>query len=168
MSKKTLKQKAPVIFKQAVAYAAGAMSINKVLRPRYSIENYEPLPYFLCLSFSIELLLKSLLASLNIQGRGHDFINLTKELPEGELRLLEDKYFSLRNTDEIPPKDFFVELEEVKNMFVDWRYIYEKDDGYTTFEINYLLSFANALLSLCQQLHPEWRDKTTLLDIFKQ
>ncbi len=64
--------KTEVIFRQAIAYASGAMAINSILKPRRNMANYEPLPYILCLSFSIELLFKSLLSCYKKSTRGHD------------------------------------------------------------------------------------------------
>ena len=72
--------KAEVMFRQGVAYAAGAMSVQKKLEPYLSQENYEPLPFILNLSFAIELLLKSLLKLENKTTRGHKYIPLFNEL----------------------------------------------------------------------------------------
>ena len=98
------------------------------------LENYT-VPYIVCKAFSLELALKFLIKSKNID---YDFNHRINELfiecpykEEIQKRIL-DKL-------KITSDDFYAKLEEISKYFVNWRYFYEHEFVYTdnVFDILY-------------------------------
>ncbi len=82
-----------------------------------------PVPAVVCTAFSIELYLKAMLALDNVEMNVHDVVKLFKglNLPRQEEILAEMH---------LTREAFAEKLAEVGSVFVEWRYIYEKQDAY--------------------------------------
>ena len=90
------------------------------------------------LAFSIELYLKYLsAASSGVATKGHDLAKLYAALPQPTRELIERHYaFS---------KPIGAVLEDSKSVFIDWRYIYEKQSGAFQLDVEALEALSAAL-----------------------
>ena len=159
-----MSQKAEVIFRQAVAYMAGAMAVRRVFRPLEKTEDFESLPYLLNVSFGIELLLKALIGLEKVIPRSHKYVALFNELSGSKRIKVLHNYRRSRNMPELTEQTFLGELQNFENTFVDWRYIYEADSGYTRLDINGLVAFANSLLEVAKSTRDDWQGYAALID----
>ena len=76
-------------------------------------------PSIVCLAFSVELALKSVLLHDNRSSHGHSLWNLYSRLPT---RLRSEIVARTSRTDQ----EFELELKSAANAFVQWRYIHEQ------------------------------------------
>lgn len=148
-------QEAEVIFRQAVAYAAGAMAINEVLTPDKTVDNFEPLPYILNLSFAIELFMKALLKCESKDCRGHLYLSLFDKLSDTNQRALLSAYRQKRRNTNMSQDEFRNEISSINNTFVQWRYVYESKN--TTLRMRCLVAIANAAMDTNLKKQPTWK-----------
>jgi len=156
--------KAEVIFRQAVAYAAGAMSVNTKLKPGQSQSNYEPLPFILNLSFAIELYLKAMLKIEGKSIRGHKYIPLFNQLSDAIKVAIVTEYGKERKNNNMDLNTFISEITPFDDSFADWRYIFEKSSGTTNLEIYWLVSLANACMNITILNNPTWAKYKSLIN----
>lgn len=95
-------------------------------------------PAITCAAFSAELGLKAILSKDGKIIKGHNLKTLLNELTIDD----KVKIISLTSVD-FP--DFDVQLQNVSNAFIDWRYIHEKKHE-KTLNIKFLGDFAKSIL----------------------
>lgn len=148
-------QKAEVIFRQAVAYAAGAMAIDQVLTPNRTFNNFEPLPYIMNLSFAIELFMKALLRCEGKDCRGHKYLSLFNKLSSSNQRALFLAYKKKRRRNNMSQDEFKNEISSINNTFARWRYVYESAN--IALAMERLVAFANATMDANIEKQPTWK-----------
>ena len=148
-------QKGEVIFRQAVAYAAGATAIDQVLTPQNTFDNCEPLPYILNLSFAIELFLKALLKCEGKDCRGHQYISLFDKLSHNNQRALFSACKQKRRDNSMSEDEFRNEISSISKTFAQWRYIYESHKA--ALKMQYLVALANATMDTNLEKQPTWK-----------
>lgn len=111
-------------------------------------------PRMVNFAFSIELYLKLLLFLANKElSNEHNLLKLFKRLVEvapNAIDKIVEHYPRSENRDE-----FIVHISEVKSVFIDWRYVYEKD--FLCGSTDKLLEIAEALRRTMQEVHPTLR-----------
>ena len=109
-------------------------------------------PAITCYAFAAELYIKALLQSDGVNAKGHKLHLLYGRLaPEIKDRVFA-KYVSL-----LPGRtseQFRVDLGQISNAFVDWRYIFEQSD--IAIPLHRLVAFAWSLFSSIKDVKPNW------------
>lgn len=83
--------------------------------------------YVLCLSFSLELYVKCLLEIRKKKGHGHRITELFRLL-DGKTKEGLCRLYALRTrTPALTVEEFKQIMKEVDNIFVEWRYVHEKE-----------------------------------------
>jgi hypothetical protein len=94
---------------------------SKILTSRFGGVVFPIRSTIVTTAFPIELYLKYLAAHEGVVARGHDLNALYMKLSKNLKDKIDSKFDGTRSVSNI--------LQEYKNLFVDWRYIYEKQDG---------------------------------------
>ncbi len=110
-------------------------------------------PFLVNKAFACEVYLKFILLEYNIgfkdlKGKnGHNLLKLYEKIPlDFKNSLL--KYVSSRGT--LTNESLIRKLENVSEVFTEWRYIYEKFDGIST-DFGFLDTFCNFLDESCKK-----------------
>ncbi len=139
---------------------AATLSISRTFHRGYELctgnglpaENGEPnaiIPGIVCLAFSIELGLKSILFAVNKPSTGHRLDRLFEELPEPEQQAVLFESCA-------EPSSFRENLALVANAFVEWRYIYERR-GFQSISEQFLLMLWRAVDTVAERKVEEGR-----------
>jgi hypothetical protein len=117
------------IFRQAAAFAETASYLFNTglvgVPPRNPIN---VIPFVVNAAFAVELYLKTLGHLYGLKMRGHDLLELFDGLPAEAKELLRQEIARAPATEGI--KDltgFRTEIERVRGVFVEWRYLHERD-----------------------------------------
>lgn len=119
------------IFNQAQAFSKSARELydEGLSKPPY--DSYKVSPYVVNSTFSIELYLKAILSITNDNVKGHDLIKLYAKLNDEDTKiinmLLVDHSIGLVKIEGTEQFELSYYLNSIKNAFVEWRYIFEKD-----------------------------------------
>ncbi len=148
---------AHMIFRQAMAYAAGAMAINKVLTPHLTYRDHEPLPYIMNMSFAIELLFKALLAYEDRPTKVHQFDKLLNNLSAHKRKEIQNLYKAERKYRTMTSKQFQEEVKAISNTFTRWRYLFEPDKVNSELKMGHLVGLANACVTANVNNCPSWQ-----------
>jgi hypothetical protein len=109
------------------------------------------IPAVVCLAFSIELGLKSILLGCNKPSEGHKFVELFNKLPNEIKAEIESLVPSNGN-------EFSHRLAAVSNAFVEWRYIFE-ESGYHSIDIEFMLLLHRIITNIAERYVAEQRVK---------
>jgi hypothetical protein len=99
-------------------------------------------------AFSIELYLKYIALHFGLEIRGHDLNKLFSQLPVDLQKTIRENYSGIGS--------FSDTLLRNKSLFVDWRYIYEKQDQvFSVNDIPSLISLRDTLEAVAVNLDKE-------------
>ncbi|MGY0574306.1 hypothetical protein ACTGJ9_027210 [Bradyrhizobium sp. RDM12] len=144
--------KSQATFRQASAFAINASHLfNTGLTGAPPRNPINVIPFAVNAAFAVELYLKTLACVHGLEMRGHDLLGLFDQLPEEALEQLRQEIVLAPATDGI--KDltgFRVEIERLRHVFVEWRYLYERDSAS---EIRFLelIHILNVLHNICRK-----------------
>lgn len=118
---------------------------SEMLRSKFGEPIFPLRSTVVTIAFSIELYLKYLAASVGLEIKGHDLNVLYMKLPEDMRTRIASQFCGSRPIVDI--------LQDYRNIFVDWRYIYEKQDSsFSINDIPSLLSLRDTLEQLASEL----------------
>lgn len=123
-------------------------------------------PFLVNKAFACEVYLKFLLIEYNInisdlKGKeGHNLLKLYKKLPR---ELQENFLNSMYNKGILSEDQLVKELQNISQTFVEWRYIYEKNEHSTNY--GFLNYFCNFLDGLCDNILLERYNYNVSLDM---
>jgi hypothetical protein len=120
--------RAQAAFGQASAFGMNAAHLfNTGLIGAPPLNPANLVPFVVNAAFAIELYLKTLGSLYDLKMHGHDLLDLLEELPAEAKELLR------REIAMAPPSEgikdlsgFRSEIERLRSVFVDWRYLYER------------------------------------------
>ena len=119
---------------------------QQLLVPKYTSPNNFTMPAgpaIVCYAFSLELLLKSVLLREGKSLRGHDLLELFNNLSEeSQAFILREAFSNLK----LNKYNFNVELDKIKNLFNEFRYIHERD--YATANLRFMHWFSETISTL--------------------
>ncbi len=117
------------IFNAAVSFAnTSELLYEKSLKKRPS-KGVHIIPFVVNSAFSIELYIKALAQKHGATLTGHKLLKLYQELPEKALSEIENVIPKCASDRKITKPNFIEYLKELNSAFVDWRYIFEKEES---------------------------------------
>ena len=115
------------LFRQALSFNTTAVYLNSRGMTRSPWDGYLVAPFVVNSAFSIELYLKALGQAHGETMRGHDLIELLDKLPAAAHQAIDDVLpMCIAERGPAGAVDFRTCVGELKNAFVDWRYLHEK------------------------------------------
>lgn len=114
------------IFSTAIAFANTSSHIYENDLKQSPRNGAGIVPFVVNATFAIELYIKALAKKHHVTLRGHELLKLYEKLPQEALKEIEQVIHKCADDRKIAQPDFVKYLNELKNAFVDWRYIFEK------------------------------------------
>ncbi len=115
-------------------------------------------PAIVCCAFACELYLKALLTASSKNIRGHHLAELLKQFSEDEIFTICSIYRAELKGEQA---NMMEDVDRFALAFVDWRYIYEKDE--LELYVSDLIAFVRSLFFYSCRMYPEWLVKPNLL-----
>ncbi len=126
---------------------------SEILESRFGQKVFPLRSTIVTTAFSAELYLKCLLnIEKNNNSNGHSLKDLYQKLGNNLRMKIEANYKNASSTKK-QTKDV---LDECKDIFVDWRYIYEKQNSAFSIDFRALRHIVVALDKTVRELKPEW------------
>jgi hypothetical protein len=153
--KKTTEEQA--IFRQATSFSSIAAQLYARDLSNVPSNGMSVVPFVVNAVFALELYLKTLAKLHSRSPRGHDLIVLFDGLPTTAIESLRSEVataadYSQWKCNISTVDDFRKALEAMRNAFVEWRYLHEKDPS-GGIEFRPLIFAMEVLHSICQR-HP--------------
>lgn len=147
------------IYENAFAYKEGSDLITPKPLPPDSAgrERFRLpiLPKITCLTFSLELFLKTLLAIENTNKFGHKFTDLYDKLTPESKTMIGQYLFNIG----ISQIQFEETLKEINNAFVEWRYVHEKVR--LSLDISFLEKMIEATIDTIHKQRPDIKNRVS-------
>lgn len=144
--------KSQATFRQASAFAINASHLFNTGLTGVPPQNpINVIPFAVNAAFAVELYLKTLASVHGLEMRGHDLLELFDQLPPEVLELLRCEIALAPPTEGITDlAGFRVEVERLRHVFVEWRYLYERN---TASEIRFheLIRILDVLHNVCRK-----------------
>lgn len=112
-------------------------------------------PAIVCAAFSVEIGMKAIILAEGKRVRGHYLDDLFNELgPDSQKRII-----SAVNVPNYPKREgvtptFSDAIKKIRNAFVDWRYIHEKND-WMEIDYTFLMQLAQVVQEVAESLTKE-------------
>lgn len=120
----------------------------------FSAHPYNPsliAPLIVNAAFAVEVYLKAAGLSQRLELRGHEVSALFDQLPEPIKAQIQSSFDVASKAKKLPPGTVRDSLVGMNGAFVQWRYLYEKDQR-LNFEVRVALALLEALDNVCRSL----------------
>ena len=106
---------------------------------------------------------KALLINDGHSIKGHDYIELHGRLSTDLQNTIERNYKKWRSKTVSGEIKFINDISIIRDLFVKWRYLFERTEQIGTFTIHIFLSLSDAILNACIDTNPKWKQYIKLI-----
>ncbi|WP_153003655.1 hypothetical protein [Aureimonas ureilytica] len=145
------KSEANRMYDLAVSFHGSALRASEDIAIKETIQSFV-VPSIVNIAFAIELYFKCMLKESSLKAHGHELKKLFRDLPEPIKSKVAAEYKIRTGHDR---NSFNSDLNNYSNMFVEWRYLYEKngEKGISPYRISQI---AIAAYTVASSMNPNW------------